>query len=83
MYVDDPQHVFQQTTWTGATTGQQIERYEWVKEDNHLKQLRHFSQAMQGLAGPKTTGEDGRKSLEVLLAVRLSALTGQEVRLPG
>lgn len=79
MFVDDPQHVFQQVSWTGAITDQRIERYELTKEDNHLKQIHHFSKLIQGMESPKTTGGDGKKSLEVLLAIHQSVLTGQKV----
>jgi UDP-N-acetyl-2-amino-2-deoxyglucuronate dehydrogenase len=48
----------------------------------HARQLQEFAQAIQAGRAPLVTGEEGRKSLEILLAVYESARTGQPVALP-
>jgi predicted dehydrogenase len=48
----------------------------------HARQLRDVAQAIQAGRPPLVTGEEGRKSLEILLAIYESQRTGQPARLP-
>ncbi len=73
-YLEDPQHLFQQVSWD-YDRNHRTERYVLGKEDNHLKELRHFCQVIQGQASPRTTGEDGRKTLQSMLAIQEAMLT--------
>lgn len=77
-YIDDPQHEIQQVSWDYGVD-RRIERYEMKREDNHMKELRHFCQVIQGQASPRTTGEDGKKTLQALLAIQEAMLTQRVV----
>ena len=48
----------------------------------HAVQLEDFLQAIAAGSEPLVTGEEGRKALELMLAIYESARTGQPVRLP-
>lgn len=48
----------------------------------HTRQLQEFAQAIQAGRPPLVTGEEGRKSLEILLAIYESQRTGRAIRLP-
>jgi predicted dehydrogenase len=48
----------------------------------HARQLQDLAQAIQAGRAPLVTGAEGRKSLEILLAIYESQRTGQPVRLP-
>ncbi|GIX03908.1 MAG: oxidoreductase [Planctomycetaceae bacterium] len=48
----------------------------------HMEQLKDFVQAIQTGTTPKITGEEGRKAVEIILAIYQSAWTGQRVSLP-
>ena len=50
-------------------------------DDPYVKEFRHFSKVIRGEEPPRISGEDGRKTLEVTLAVQRSGETGQPVRL--
>jgi predicted dehydrogenase len=70
--IQEPMHV-----WPTA--------YEYRQEAvpaYHARQLQEFAQAIQAGRPPLVTGEEGRKSLEILLAIYESQRTGQPVRLP-
>jgi len=63
-------------------------RGEWadllVEEDSdrnamYLEELRHFFACVKNRQSPAVTGEDGRRTLEIALAVKESARTGQVV----
>jgi UDP-N-acetyl-2-amino-2-deoxyglucuronate dehydrogenase len=59
--------------------------YRYLREAEpsyHARQLQEFAQAIQAGRPPLVTGEEGRKSLEILLAIYQSQRTGQPVRLP-
>lgn len=79
-YLEDPNHLFQQVSWD-YDRNQRVERLVMAKEDNHLKELRHFCQVIQGQANPRTTGEDGRKTLQALLAIQEAMLTRRVVKI--
>lgn len=51
------------------------------EEDPYAKEFRHFSRVIRGEESPRISGEDGRRTLEVTLAVQRSGQTGQPVRL--
>jgi predicted dehydrogenase len=51
------------------------------EDDPYVKEFRHFSKVIRGKECPRISGEDGRRTLEVTLAVRQSGETGQPVRL--
>jgi predicted dehydrogenase len=50
-------------------------------DDPYVKEFRHFARVVRGEESPRISGEDGRRTLEVTLAVRRSGETGQPVRL--
>lgn len=77
-YVDDPRHLFQQVSWDYGKN-QRIEQTVLEKENNHLKLLLHFCRVIQGKADPRTTGKDGRKTLQALLAIQEAMLTQRVV----
>ena len=51
-------------------------------EDLHLVQLRRFFEAIREDREPDVSGEEGRKALEIVVALYRSAETGQPVSLP-
>jgi len=55
---------------------------ELQRHGRYLKELEHFCECVQEGKEPRTTGEDGRKALEAVLAVYLSSYKGQKVHLP-
>jgi len=50
-------------------------------EDPYVKEFRHFANVILGEEAPRISGEDGRRTLEVALAIQRSGETGQPVRL--
>ncbi len=50
-------------------------------QDNHLAEMQHFIRVVKGLEEPVCTGEDGRRSLQALLAVIESAAKGKTISL--
>ncbi|MDF2725231.1 MAG: oxidoreductase domain protein [Paenibacillus sp.] len=77
-YIDDPLHEFEQISWDYGSN-RRIDRVELKREDNHLKELRHYCQVLQGQASPRTTGEEGRKTLQTLMAIQEAMLTQRVV----
>jgi predicted dehydrogenase len=57
------------------------EEGEVVRADPLREQLKHFCRVAKGLESPRTTGEDARKTLEVVLAILESGETGKPVSL--
>jgi predicted dehydrogenase len=53
--------------------------YKMVREDPYIKEFRHFCRVVLGEEAPRTTGEDGRKTLEVTLAIQKSGETGAPI----
>ena len=52
-------------------------------DDPYVKEFKHFARVISGEETPRISGEDGRKTLEVTLAIQRSGETGQPVRLKG
>jgi predicted dehydrogenase len=50
-------------------------------DDPYVKEFRHFARVIRGEEPPRISGEDGRRTLEVTLAIQRSGETGQPVRL--
>jgi UDP-N-acetyl-2-amino-2-deoxyglucuronate dehydrogenase len=48
----------------------------------HMEQLKDFVKAIQSGRPPKITGNEGRKAVEIILAIYQSSWTGKRVRLP-
>ena len=48
----------------------------------HREQLRDFVRAVQTGSAPKVDGEEGRKSVEIILAIYKAAESGRSVQLP-
>lgn len=48
----------------------------------HMEQLKDFLKAIQTGQPPKVTGAEGRKSIEIILAIYQAARTGKTVKLP-
>ena len=48
----------------------------------HMEQLKDFVKAIQTGKPPKITGDEGRKAVEIILAIYQSAWTGKRVGLP-
>ena len=55
--------------------------YTMVREDPYIKEFSHFCRVVLGKENPRTSGEDGRRTLEVTLAIQRSGETGQPMRL--
>lgn len=53
-----------------------------ISHYGHREQIREFLAAITTGSEPMLSGEEGRKPLEIVLAVYESARTGREVRLP-
>jgi UDP-N-acetyl-2-amino-2-deoxyglucuronate dehydrogenase len=74
--------------WT--LPGQEADRVTWEAEDDgiqgfpqfHVLQIQDFLQAVLDDRDPAVTGEEARKSLEIILAIYESSRTGLPVKLP-
>jgi predicted dehydrogenase len=66
------------TGWNYPITEQ---GYKINREDPYIKEFSHFCRVIQGQESPRTSGEDGKRTLEVTLAIKRSGETGQPVRL--
>jgi predicted dehydrogenase len=55
--------------------------YKIPREDPYIKEFSHFCRVIRGQELPRTSGEDGKKTLAVTLAIKQSGQTGQPVRL--
>src|SRR5205807_9395784 len=73
---------------TGGTTALQVRPHDGPAEtvelpgaDAFVAELAHFFDAVRSGRDPAITGEDGRRSLEVVLAAYRSAETGETVLL--
>jgi len=53
-----------------------------ITNEGHVAQIKDFCQAIMEDRDPFITGEEGRKPLEIILAVYESARTGKTVKLP-
>lgn len=53
-----------------------------ISHVGHREQLRDFVKAIQTGTQPKITGDEGRKSVEIILAIYQSSWTGKRVTLP-
>ena len=53
-----------------------------ISYTGHMKQLKDFIKAIQTGCKPLVDGEEGRKSVEIILAIYKSAWTGRRVELP-
>ena len=52
-----------------------------IREDPYLKEFSHFCKVILGKEVPRISGEDGRRTLEVTLAIQRSGETDQPIRL--
>ena len=52
-----------------------------AREDPYIKEFSHFCRVTLGKEIPRISGEDGKRTLEVTLAIQRSAETGQPIRL--
>jgi predicted dehydrogenase len=52
---------------------------EAPKDDTYVEQMRHFCRVVRGEEEPRTSGEDGRRTLEVIMAVAKSGQTNRPV----
>ncbi|MFH1024917.1 MAG: Gfo/Idh/MocA family oxidoreductase [Planctomycetota bacterium] len=53
-----------------------------IKHDGHRRQINEFLQALESGREPLVNGEEGRKSVEIILAVYASQAQGKAVMLP-
>jgi len=74
LYYSDPTKV----GWNYPVTEQ---GYKIVREDPYIKEFSHFCRVVLGEEDPRISGEDGRRTLEVTLAIQRSGETGQPIRL--
>ena len=51
-------------------------------KDSHKHIIEDMVKAIEGDIMPEVTGEEARKSVEIILAIYKSAKTGKEVKLP-
>jgi predicted dehydrogenase len=73
-YYSDPAKV----GWNYPVTEQ---GYKIAREDPYIKEFSHFCRVIQGKEIPRISGEDGKRTLEVTLAIQRSGETGQPIRL--
>jgi predicted dehydrogenase len=73
-YYSDPAKV----GWNYPVTEQ---GYKIAREDPYIKEFSHFCRVIEGKEAPRISGEDGRRTLEVTLAIQKSGETGQPIRL--
>ena len=59
--------------------GQTIEERWWQEATGWPEQMRHFLDCVRGQAEPRATGEDGKRALQLSLAVRESIRRGAPV----
>jgi len=59
--------------------GQAIEERWWRDASGWSEQMRHFLDCLRGEASPRATGEDGKRALQLGLAVKQSVRTGLPV----
>jgi len=57
------------------------EEIKVTREDPITRELRHFCKVVAGEEAPRTSAVDGRRTLEVILAVKKSAEAGQPISL--
>jgi predicted dehydrogenase len=62
--------------WQHPITSTQV---EWTKHDTYVEQMRHFCRVVKGEEEPRTSGEDARRTLEVIMAVVESGQTNRPV----
>jgi len=55
--------------------------YKIAREDPYIKEFSHFARVILGTETPRISGEDGKKTLAVTLAIKESGETGLPVRL--
>jgi len=73
-YYSDPAKV----GWNYPVTEQ---GYKIAREDPYIKEFSHFCRVTLGKEIPRISGEDGKRTLEVTLAIQKSGETGQPIRL--
>ncbi|MDD5727876.1 MAG: Gfo/Idh/MocA family oxidoreductase [Victivallales bacterium] len=56
-----------------------IDQLDVKSQDPYPDQIRHFCQVIKGETAPRTSGEDGLRTLEVTMAVMESGLTGKPI----
>ncbi len=67
---------------SGSRSGWQYPMYEEAWQFGFPQELRHFVDVCDGKAELRSSGEDGRRVLEVICAAYESARTGRRVELP-
>lgn len=86
MYPTEGRHSFEEATMDEThphyyLRTKQTKSLVLPASDNHCTEMNHFGNVIRGLESPRTTGEDAKKSLEVLIAVIESAEKEQTVKL--
>ena len=66
----------------GTRSGWQYAMYEEAWQFGFPQELQHFADAVSGRAELRSSGEDGRRVLEIIYAAYESARTGSRVALP-
>jgi predicted dehydrogenase len=64
--------------WHTPISGEKI---KVVSGDPIERELRHFCKVVSGEEPPRISGEEGKRTLEVILAIKESAETGQPISL--
>ena len=86
MYPTEGRHTFEQTTMNDAHPAYYLRERDVLRkilpaQNNHIVEMNHFCRVIRGIEGPKTTGEEGKKTLQTLLAILESAEKQTTVRL--
>jgi len=68
------------TKRTGGTGGASDPKA--ISYTGHMEQLKDFCKAIQTGKTPKVTGDEGRKAVEIILAIYQSSWTGKRISLP-
>lgn len=65
-----------------AALEQRYQELPELSEEGHTAQVKNFLEAIQGKAPIQIDGHEGRKSIEIIMAIYKSASSGQSVLLP-
>ncbi len=86
MYPTEGRHSFEEATMNDIHPAYYLRELDVNKkvlpgQNNHAVEMNHFSKVIQGLEEPMTTGEEGKKTLQTLLAILESAEKQMTVKL--
>ena len=63
----------------GAKEWRELFRHEHQRDDSYVEELKNFIDCVNGQKAPFVTGEDGLRVMQIIEAVRISAVSGVQV----